>query len=261
MYSADAYVDLLGLFLREGYRFLRFDEPEPAGRKAIYLRHDVDCSPRWAEDFARLNARCGVIGTFCFLLRSPLYNLAAPETLRHVEAVLGLGQRVGFHYAFAAAPPDDLEIVARMVRADFDIAHSIVPRMEPLFCWHNPSLLPNLIDRTLDLAVPGLVNLYGRRFFRDMAYKSDSNRRYSIAEWQQIARAGHPRMQLLMHPFDWLAGGDDVRRMLANTFAEVARTPAASMSEHALYREAHPDGLGEDALAAIADIFYQWRAL
>jgi hypothetical protein len=251
MYSRETYAELIEQLKREGYRFLPFDSaPGPVG-KTVLLRHDIDYSPAWGAEFARLNAQLGVSGTFCVQLRSPLYNLAAAQTLGCVEEMLSLGQKVALHFTFESAPAEDPREIATLVTRDFALARRLVPAMSPIFSWHNPSLSPGLIERCLDLEVPGLLNLYSRALVKQTRYFADSNWRYSMAEWRAIAAAGHQRMQLLFHPFQWLARGTDMKDVLAKTFAQVMREKELEFRSNHVFREMHPQGLPPEALRAV----------
>jgi hypothetical protein len=253
MYSPAAYGALLSLLLKQGYRFASFLEPAPPpGEKVVYLRHDVDFSPGWATDFARLNRQHGVSATFCFLLRSPLYNLAAAETLRDIEAIEACGQHIALHFSFPLVPMQDPRAIAELVLQEYESALRIVPSMKPAFSWHDPSVVPGLIERCLDLQVPGMSNIYGRRFVRNAVYKSDSNYRYSLDEWHAIAEAGHRRLQLLLHPCLWMARARDIRDALAKTLAQVMREHEQEFLKSDAYRELHPSGLPEEAFQAVA---------
>src|ERR1700722_14648896 len=240
MYTPEAYVGLIEAMKSHGYRFAVFEETVRDKEKIVYLRHDVDYSPRWAAEFACLNEHCGVIGTFCFQLRGSAYNLASAETQRHVEDIIGRGQCVALHFAFVSSPAGDLAEIAHLVRSDLDIAVSFVPAMKPFFSWHNPSLVPNLIERTLDLDVPGLANLYGRRYFCDTIYRSDSNWRYTLEEWGELICIGHKRIQLLFHPYLWMPRGRDLEEVLSRTFAETARGAESELMRNPVFRKLHP---------------------
>jgi hypothetical protein len=252
MYSPDAYRELIALFRQQGYRFAGIGDPiDEAGGKLAYLRHDIDYSPAWAADFARIDAELGVRAMFCFQLRSPLYNLASRQCRAAVDAVLAAGHRVGLHFTILDAAGVSEAELARAIAADLAAARALVPAIAPVFSWHNPSLVPGLIERLLDFEVPGLVNLYGRRWVRDTRYFSDSNWRYSIAKWQEIARAGHARVQLLFHPFQWMARGRDMRDVLARTYVQLISEAEAEFSTNHVYRQMHPDGLPPQAQQAI----------
>jgi hypothetical protein len=251
MYSRETYAELIGLFQREGYAFMPFDAPPPLAGRTIFLRHDIDYSPVWGAEFARLNASLGVNGTFCVQLRSPLYNLAAADTRASLREMLSHGQRIALHFTFESPPSEDPREIAALVGRDFALARELVPDMSPIFSWHNPSLAPGLIERCLDLEVPGLLNLYSRALVKETPYFSDSNWRYSISEWRQIAVAGHQRLQLLFHPFQWLAGGTDMKDVLAKTFAQVMREKEREFGSNHVFRAMHPHGLPPASLRAI----------
>jgi hypothetical protein len=253
MYTPESYAELIELLRTQGYRFLNFGE-RPDG-KCVYARYDIDYSPRWAVEFATLNRRCGIAGTFCFQVRSPLYNLSSRQSLEAVREIESLGQRIAIHFSFVETPPADSGVIARLVAKDYEIAKSIIPTIQPWFSWHNPSVSPGLIERCLDLEVPGLSNLYSREFVRDMVYRSDSNWRFSLDEWRSIIREGHPRMQLLFHPFQWMAGGRDMREVLALTYAEVARAAHAEFSTNHVWKEQQTAEASEAVFARIGVMF------
>ena len=252
MYSPETYRELITLFGQQGYRFSSIYSPEedPQG-KLVYLRHDVDYSPAWAADFARIDAELGVRATFCFQLRSPLYNLASRQCRRAVDAVLTAGHDVGLHFTIVDLAGASEAEIARALAADFAAARALIPAISPVFSWHNPSLVPGLVDHLLDFEAPGLVNLYGRRWIKDIRYFSDSNWRYSIDEWREIAAAGHERVQLLFHPFQWMAGGHDMRDVLARTYVQLVSEAEAEFSTNHVYRKLNPAGLSPAARQAM----------
>jgi hypothetical protein len=237
MYTPESYLALLELLRTEGYKFVSFDADLPSDQKLVYLRHDIDYSPRWAAEFAILNERAGVSGTFCFQLRSPLYNLAAPQSQDAIRAIESRGQHVALHFAFSEVPSLDVAMIVELVTRDFRIARAIVPTIKPWFSWHNPSVTPGLIERCLDIEVPGVANLYGRRFVRDSVYRSDSNWRFSLEEWRSIVREGHQRLQLLFHPFQWMARGRNMREVLALAYAELARAGHTEFATNRVWSE------------------------
>jgi hypothetical protein len=252
MYSPDAYRELITLLKQQGYDFAEFADPvHESGSKLAYLRHDIDYSPAWAADFARIDAELGAHAMFCFQLRSPLYNLASRQCRASVDAVLAAGHRVGLHFTILDVAGASEAELARAIAADLAAARALIPAIAPVFSWHNPSLVPDLAERLVDFEVPGLVNLYGRRWVRETRYFSDSNWRHSIAEWQEIARAGHARVQLLFHPFQWMARGRDMRDVLARTYVQLISEAEAEFSTNHVYRQMHPGGLPSRARQAI----------
>lgn len=255
MYSPETYCELITLFRQQGYRFAGICDPiDETGGKIAHLRHDIDYSPAWAADFARIDAELGVRAMFCFQLRSPLYNLASRQCRAAVEAVLASGHSIGLHFTIVGLAGASEAELARAIDEDLAAARALVPAISPVFSWHNPSLFPGLVERLLDFDAPGLINLYGRRWVRDMRYFSDSNWRYTIAEWQKIARAGHDRVQLLFHPFQWMARGRDMQDVLAQTYAQLISEAEAEFSTNHVYRQMHPRGLAPEVRQGIRQL-------
>jgi hypothetical protein len=216
MYSLDQYRSILSRALKHGYQFASFlDTPPPEGTPTIYLRHDVDWSPLLALQVAQVNHALGVKGTFFVQIRSPFYNLYSGQGHNHIRAILELGQHVGFHYASPAAIPDDPLALVDGVLADFKTFNRELPGALPVFSWHNTT--PAILEWGLEHEIPGLVNTYARRFFKDIAYYSDSLARYTPAEFEAILDQRRPALQVLLHPDIWGSGGanlDDISARL-----------------------------------------------
>lgn len=253
MYTGDTYVSLLETLVSAGYHFVGFDHSNSAERKVL-LRHDVDFSPRFAADLAELNNRCGVVGTFCFQLRSPLYNLCAPLALQAIHKISTLGQHVAFHFSFGEAPPKATDEVASLVATDFRIARSIVPAMKPWFSWHNPGAFPDAVEQLFDMEIPGLVNIYGREFIHDSVYRSDSNRRYTVDEWRNIVRNGDKRLHFLFHPILWVTGGRDLAEIFSLVYAELARAGHSEILKNHVWNKLHTTESVEAALSGMVKV-------
>ena len=75
---------------------------------------------------------------------------------------------------------------------EFELLKALVPDSTAAFSWHQPS--STLLETDLET---GLVNAYGRRFFREMPYLSDSTHRASVDALQaDVARVDGPELQL-----------------------------------------------------------------
>lgn len=239
---------------KEEYRFAAFPEIISLNdaKKVVYLRHDIDYSPAWALLFARINADLGVRGTFFFQSRSPIYNLFAYPTLSVLKEIDGLGQSLALHFTIDdIVPANDQDLVAQIIM-DFQAAKQFVPMLQPVFSWHNPSLAPELVQRGLDLVVPGLVNAYSRYFQETVKYYSDSNLRHSVDDFGKIIRNEEPRLQLLFHPFQWMAQGRDMREVLAKTWVQVIREREIEFLSNHVYRDLFPSGMPDQWLQSLS---------
>jgi len=252
-YSLARYEELLSLLKEQGYRFCAFDEQLPSDEGGVvYLRHDIDFSPGIAVQFAEANRRLGAVGTFCFQLRSPIYNLLSAWTLDKIQRIQALGQEIGLHYVIPPELPEDNEQLAQMVLSDFEIVRQHVPGLVPVFSWHNPSKMPGLIENGWRFEVPGLVNAYGQHFFREIAYFSDSDLRYSVEEFREIIRRGYPRMQLLFHPFEWVCGGKTMINVISLAWRQIIREREVEVMNNKVYRKHFPQGMPAEILDRFA---------
>jgi len=222
-YSIENYRFLLRTALDQGYHFVGFLDPDDGIGRRIYLRHDVDYSLEMAVELARVDAEFGIASTFCLLVRSQIYNLLSKFSLQHVDEILTLGHSVALHYAAPAVLPSSDAELAALVLEDFSIVQrNVTALVLPAFAWHN--VTAELISRGLNLEIPGLANIYGRSFIRDIPYFSDSNMRYSVGEFEEIIGHGrHRSLHLLFHPLNWVAGGGDMMQILVRTWPYVIR--------------------------------------
>ena len=258
-YSLQSYRLIVERALDAGYSFLPFtvgeDETASASSsssaKLIYLRHDVDYSLEMALEVARVNAALGVGGTFCVLLRSQIYNLLSSWSLDLVRQIDALGQHVALH-ATVAAGRSQIGEMESALRADFEFARRDLPMMSPVFCWHNPT--PEALELSAPLdRMAGLVNAYSRRFTGDIAYFSDSNLRHSVDDFLRFVGGEHAALQLLFHPFNWVAGGSSMREVLAGTWPYIIREREREMRLNRAHRQMLPEGMPREVLDDFAE--------
>jgi len=221
MYSKDRYRDLLKLALDEGYQFIRFFDERPCAGKCIYLRHDVDASLKMAVEMAEIKHSLGIRATFFLLLRSQIYNLLSYPALEAAQAIADAGQDLGFHYALLPQIPVEPAAIIALIQADYETVRRELPSIQPVFSWHNTT--PDILDWGLKHDIPGLINAYSTRFFKDIPYYSDSLARYTPAEFGDILRRNHLLMQLLFHPEIWIGGGENLREISAQVWGYIIR--------------------------------------
>ena len=196
-YSVDAYRTLISSLLTGGCTFSSFTDAPAADGRTIYLRHDVDYSLQLAETLAEVNNELGIGGTFFVQVRAELYNVFAPSETARLRRIRSLGQGIALHHLDQAVAPGADEVIE--IQRNFELLARVEPELDHAFSWHRPTA--DLLDRP-DVDVPGLVNVYGRRFFREMPYLSDSTHTVEESPSLEAARAAinEPELQLLFHP-------------------------------------------------------------
>jgi hypothetical protein len=255
-FSLEAYRAVIETALGGGYRFTTFDTTGPARSGAVYLRHDVDYSLSMAVELARINADLGIRGSFMLLLRSATYNLLSPVSLAAARELIDLGQSIGFHAVVPKPLPRSRECLDERVRGDFLFVQRNLPQIEPVFSWHNPT--PEVLELSSGEAViGGLLNTYSAAFSRDIAYRSDSNMRNRPDELRTFFRSsGGESVQLLVHPLNWVAGGEAMDEVFAGMWRYVIREQEVELSANRWYAEVFPRGMPEWVVDAFA---MAWR--
>jgi hypothetical protein len=197
-FSLVAYETLITELLTRGYRAASFHDADPAQRHLI-LRHDIDMSLDAAVAMARLENRIGVASTYFVLLRTEFYNVFSSRGSEAVRTIQDLGHEVGLHFDAAYYDADDIDF-AEMAACEGDILETVTSNRIRSFSLHRPH--PAMLDNQLE--VPGLVNAYATRFFREAGYCSDSR-----GAWHHGHPLDHPAvrdgraLQLLTHPIWW----------------------------------------------------------
>jgi hypothetical protein len=186
-FELDNYRALLRAIKTGGYRFAFFEAPPAAGD--LFLRHDVDLSPRAALAMGEVEAEENVQSTFFLMTRSTFYNLDSCDGVHALTRLRELGHRVGHH---AVHPQVDLD-----------------ERFDRLVAWHNPE--PEFMDTEISDA----VNVMRPPFFDHDHYRSDSNQDWRGASPQErLERGDYEWLQLLIHPEIWVYPGDTMRETM-----------------------------------------------
>jgi hypothetical protein len=164
------------------------------------LRHDVDYSPEAALGLAEAEAARGVRATYFLLLNTFYYNLLSPEHAGVARRIGELGHEVGLHYdlRFLQAFPRDRweELLDEQAR----LLGTLSGRPVESLALHQPALVGEdpLRGRTR------FLDAYDDRFFKEMAYVSDSCRAWRDSAWRMLTGGPVPdRLQLVLHPLNW----------------------------------------------------------
>lgn len=250
-FSKDAYRSIIAYAQGEGYAFGGFLDDHSGRERCVILRHDVDYSLRMAVELAAINRSLGIVGTFCILLRSHIYNPLSSWSIDEIRKLRDFGQHVALHYAAPARLPTSDGELAKLILCDFEVLRGSVPDLLPAFAWHNPTA--ELIERGFALEVPGLVNLYGARFVKDMAYVTDSNMRHSVSEFRDLfAKGRHLQLHVLFHPMIWVAGGRTMLEVFSNAWPHIIQEREEEIRMNRAYADALPAGMPVHILETFA---------
>jgi hypothetical protein len=130
------------------------------------------------------------------LLSSPYYNMLAEENLRAARDIVAMGHEVGFHYDTDLVADLGPAEQAREIARQAHILGSMLGVEIAAVAQHNPSVTP------VRVSVDGFADAYSDRYFKDIAYLSDSRRLFGTPDLDAFFRT-HDRSQLLIHPLWW----------------------------------------------------------
>lgn len=227
-FTYSAYRNLLQLLREQGYSIQNYHDYKSAGRCAI-LRHDIDTSLSQAVKLAELEAAEGVRSTWFVLLRTDFYNAASKagqEALKHIQS---LGHEIGLHFDEAsyvpALGPD--EIVQNIIK-ECGLLSALLETRVSSVSMHRPS------KTTLeaDYAIPGIVNSYGKTFFHDFKYLSDSRRRWREPVLNIVRSGEYDRLHILTHAFWYHEEEEDIARTVGAFIRSANKERYQQMAEN-----------------------------
>lgn len=201
-----AYRKLLSLLREQDYMFRGYHDYWNASR-CVILRHDIDNSLSQAVKLAELEAKEGVSSTWFVLLRTDFYNVASKagqEALRHIQS---LGHEIGLHFDEASYDPAlGSDQVVENITKECGLLSALLGTEVSSVSMHRPS------KTTLeaDFAIPGIVNSYGKAFFHDFKYLSDSRRRWREPVLDIVCAGEYDRLHILTHAFWYHEKEEDI---------------------------------------------------
>ncbi len=194
-FTYQAYRDLLALLRAGGYVFCNYHNYINHPR-CVILRHDIDQSVEKALDLARLEAEEGVLSTYFVLLTGDLYNAASRRSRKLLEEIQNLGHGIGLHFDETAYEKSlTPEEMIGKIQQECGQLSALLDTPVSTVSMHRPS------KETLeaDLQIPGIVNSYGKTFFRDFKYLSDSRRRWREPVLEIVGSGHFDRLHILTH--------------------------------------------------------------
>lgn len=197
-FTYDGYRGLLMLLRDHGYEVADYHDWHEKDR-CVILRHDIDTDLSQAVRFAQLEQQAGVKSTYFVLLTSDFYNVFSKTSRDRLRQIASCGHEVGLHFDEVSYPNamGDPDAIRDRIFAERDALQKAVGGVISTVSMHRPSKA--ILDA--DLKIPGMINSYGKTFFHDFKYLSDSRRRWREPVEQIVASEEHARLHILTHAF------------------------------------------------------------
>lgn len=223
-----AYRELLSLLREQGYAIRGYHDYETAPRCAI-LRHDIDTSLPQAVRMAELEAEDGVRSTWFVLLRTDFYNAASKAGQEALRRILSLGHEIGLHFDEASyVPALGTEEVVQNIIKECGLLSELLDTPISTVSMHRPSKATLEADYT----IPGIVNSYGKTFFHDFKYISDSRRRWREPAEDIIRSGERDRLHILTHAFWYHEEAEDISQTVGEFIRSAERERYFQMAEN-----------------------------
>jgi hypothetical protein len=234
-FTLAGYRALLNAFTERGYITVRYEDARP-DRRDLILRHDIDMSLTAALGMAELEAEMGHSAHYFVLVRSALYNTAAPANRRVLLRLRELGHRVGLHLDASHYPDDDDALDAGCAIECAALKVILGEEPIPVVSLHRPA--PRL--QGSPRRIGGRRHTYEPAIFSEIGYCSDSR-----GDWrhghplEQPAVAAGRALQLLTHPIWWTREpGESAVARLDRLRLELDRQLAEELAANCdIYRE------------------------
>lgn len=191
-FSYKGYEGLIKALKENNYTFADYHSYETHPR-CVILRHDIDNSIDKAVKLAELEAKLGVKSTFFTLVTSDFYNPTSKKSQEGLRLIQEYGHEIGLHFDEMAY--DGLVDVVEAITKEAKLLSDILSRPVTTVSMHRPS------QKTLEAnyEIPGMINSYGKTFFNDFKYLSDSRRRWREPVLDIIKSRQFDRIHILTH--------------------------------------------------------------
>jgi hypothetical protein len=194
MFTYKYYKLLIKTLQERGYEFSSFEYYNPL--KTVYLRHDVDMDIFGVLPLAEVENSSEVKSIWFFQPDNDVYNMLNRHSLGIISRLTDMGHQVGL--LIDASIYQGYESLNGGIKLLFDFYKNYIP-LSGVIAFYRPS--PYLIGNSL---LRDFISTYEDRFFNDIAYVSDNNRREFWKEEQlfEAIKAGSS-IQLQINPVWW----------------------------------------------------------
>lgn len=196
-FTYDAYKNLIKSLRNENYSIASYHDWNKYDR-CVILRHDIDYDISKAVKLACVEKELGVQSTYFVLVTSDFYNVFSTKGCEQLRAILDCGHEIGLHFDEASYSD---------IASSQDVINHIIEEAELLkkaidypiktVSMHRPS---DMILKA-DIEIPDIINSYGKVFFNEFKYISDSRRRWRESVEDILGSRLYDRLHILTHAF------------------------------------------------------------
>lgn len=195
-FTYEFYITMIAALKKKNYIFTDYDD---CGRhkKIVVLRHDIDTSLDKAVELANLEAELGVKSTYFVLLSSEFYNVIAKDSREKIKEIQNAGHDIGLHFDELNYDKTCRKGIQSLIIKEVCILEEVLQTKIKSVSMHRPS------RETLeaDYNFGSVINSYGKKFFKEFKYVSDSRRRWREDVMEIIQSGKYDKLHILTHAF------------------------------------------------------------
>ena len=183
------------------------------------MRHDIDYSIEKAVELEVLEAEENVKSTYFVLLSSEFYNLAAKENKDKILQINRLGHDVGLHFDELNYDDACKKNILKLILKEVQMLEELLQIEVKSVSMHRPSN----VTLEADYDLYPYINSYGKKFFKQFKYVSDSRRRWREDVVNVIESGNYEKLHILTHAFWYHKEEKDLYTTIKN-FIEQGKT-------------------------------------
>lgn len=198
-FTYGAYTSLIKSVLEHGYSIATYKNWQNFPKCAI-LRHDIDNDIEKALTLAEAEKTMwgGVKSTYFVLVTSDFYNIFSKKSEELLKRIIECGHDIGLHFDETRYPNITTPADAKSyIKEEAYLLSKITGKPVEAVSMHRPSQM--MLDA--DLQIKGLINSYGKTYFKEFKYVSDSRRRWREPIEDIITSDDFKRLHILTHAF------------------------------------------------------------
>lgn len=213
-FTYSAYRKIIETLIDKGYSIDGYDSYQES-LKTVILRHDVDTSLDKAVEMARIEntIREGVKSTYFVLVSSDFYNVFSKRSLMCIDQIVEYGHAIGLHFdekKYFSQETWEADAIIEKILMEQRILEDMTGLKINSVSMHTPT------RKTLDadLTIPGMINSYGKEFFSNFKYVSDSRRRWRENIEEIVDYGQYKQLHILTHAFWYHDQENDIKETI-----------------------------------------------
>jgi hypothetical protein len=200
------YKSFISKFVKNGYKFIFYDELNNSKCNQVILRHDIDLDIDLAYEMAIIENSMGIKSTYFFLLSNNSYNLISDKNKKLLIKIRELGHKISLHF--------DMMIYDNILegfRREQEIFNQIFNEKINIISIHRPKKdFLKSPDNFFNIS-----NSYEKEYMNNISYFADSGGSFRYGNpLNSNAFKNNQNIQLVIHPAWWMINGNSVNEIV-----------------------------------------------